>query len=219
MELEELRIAWQELDHRLGRQRTWSIQALRLGKLDQARRGLQPLWWGQSAQIVAGVGLILLFARIWLAHMHTAHLMVPALLMYAYGLMLVLLAARTLSLVGRIDYAAPVLQIQRRLSELHEWRSRVEWPLLGISGCFMWIPLMLALFNVQGVDLWRLHRELVYWNVASGCACLGLVYGIVRWVRSRKSERARLALEDSRVGRGVRKARETLDEISRFEQE
>jgi hypothetical protein len=219
MELDELRIAWQELDHRLEQQRTSSLQALRWGKLDQARRGLQPLWWGQSAQIVAGVGLMLLFARIWVAHMHAPHLMVPALLMYAYGLMLVLLAARTLSLVGRIDYAAPVLQIQRRLSELHGWRSRVEWPLLGITGCFVWIPLMLSLFNAQGVDLWRMHRDLVFWNVASGCACLGLVYGIVRWVRGRKSGRAQLALEDSRVGRGVRKARETLDEIARFEQE
>jgi hypothetical protein len=219
MELDDLRIAWQELDRRLDQERVSGLETHRWMKLAQARRGLRPLWCGQIAQIVAGVGLIAFFARLWVSHIHTPHLMLPALLVHGYGLLLVLLAARTLSLVARIDYAAPVVTIQRRLLQLQEWRSRVEWPLLGITGCFMWIPLLLAMFNAAGVDLWQWNRALVLWNVGSGFACMGIGYAIVRWVGSRQSARALMALEDSRAGKGVRRARQALEEVARFEQE
>jgi hypothetical protein len=142
-----------------------------------------------------------LFAPVWAAHLNTTHLMVPPLLMHVYGLMLVLLASRTLSLIQQIDYAAAIVHIQRRLNELRRWRSRVEWTLLCITGCFMWIPLMLTFFSVHGADLWVSHRRFVYWNVASGFACLGLLYGIVQWLGRRRSERILQALENSRAGR------------------
>ena len=145
--------------------------------------------------------------------------MVPALLMHAYGLLFVLFAARTLSLIGRIDYAAPVLHIQRRLAELRRWRTRVEWPLFGIVGCFIWIPLMLVIFSVLGTDVWVLHPKLVYWNVACGFGCLGLLCGIAHWMRHRGGERARAVIQNSRAGHSIRKVQEALDEIACFEQE
>jgi hypothetical protein len=219
MELDNLRAAWQLLDRRLEQQCTLNLQVLREGKLELARRGLRPLWWGQLAQIIAGVSLMVLFAPFWVAHRGTPHLMAPALLMHAYGLMFVLFAARTLSLIGRIDYAAPVLHIQRRLAELRRWRTRVEWPLFGVVGCFIWIPLMLVIFSALGADVWVLHPKLVYWNVACGFACLGLLYGIVHRMRQRGGERARAVLESSRAGRSIRKVQEALDEIARFERE
>jgi hypothetical protein len=67
--------------------------------------------------------------------------------LHAYGLLLVLFAVRSLHLIGCIDYAAPVLRIQRQLAELRRWRTRVEWPLFGIVGCFIWIPLLLVIFR------------------------------------------------------------------------
>jgi hypothetical protein len=219
MELDDLKTMWQALDRKLEQQRTLSLQVIRDGKLAAARRGLRPLWLGQLAQIFAGLCLMLLFAPIWIARMNTLHLMMPALLLHAYGLLLVLFAVRTLHLIGCIDYAAPVLRIQRQLAELRRWRTRVEWPLFGIVGCFIWIPLLLVIFSALGADLWTLNPKFVYWNIASGVACMGILYGTVRWVQQREKEGSGSALEKYASGRSIRKAQEELDALIRFEQE
>jgi hypothetical protein len=219
MELDDLKTTWQALDRKLEQQRTLSLQLIRDGKLAAARRGLRPLWLGQLAQIFAGLCLMLLFAPIWIARINTLHLMIPALLLHAYGLLLVLFAVRTLHLIGCIDYAAPVLRIQRQLAELRRWRTRVEWPLFGIVGCFIWIPLLLVIFSALGADLWALNPKFVYWNIASGAGCMGILYGTVRWAQQREKEGSGSALEKYASGRSIRKAQEELDALSRFEQE
>jgi hypothetical protein len=219
VELDDLKTTWQALDRKLEQQRTLSLHVIRDGKLAAARRGLRPLWLGQLLQIIAGLCLMLLFAPIWIARMGTLHLMVPALLLHAYGLMLVLFAVRTLHLIGCIDYAAPVLRIQRQLAELRRWRTRVEWPLFGIVGCFIWIPLLLVIFSALGADLWVLHPSYVYWNIVSGFACVGFLYGTVRWAQRRENEGSGSALEKYASGRSIRKAQEELDTLARFEQE
>jgi hypothetical protein len=219
MELDDLKTTWQALDRKLEQQRTLSLQLIRDGKLAAARRGLRPLWLGQLAQIFAGLCLMLLFAPIWIARINTLHLMIPALLLHAYGLLLVFFAVRTLHLIGCIDYAAPVLRIQRQLAELRRWRTRVEWPLFGIVGCFIWIPLLLVIFSALGADLWALNPKFVYWNIASGAGCMGILYGTVRWAQQREKEGSGSALEKYASGRSIRKAQEELDALTRFEQE
>ena len=210
MELDEFKTAWAALDRRFERQRTWSLQLVRDGRLQTARCGLYPLWIGQIIQILAGLGITLQFAPNWLAHRDTLHLMIPALIMHAYGLMLVIFGARTLALLVRIDYAAPVLQIQRRLAELARWRARVEWPLFAIAGCFVWIPLMLLAFNALGVDLWVVNPRFVYWNIVAGFVALGLVFSFRRWMRKRGLDPA---------GGRLRRAQQELEKIARFEEE
>lgn len=219
MELDDLKKTWQAFDRKLEQQRTLSLQVIRDGKLAAARRGLRPLWLGQLLQIVAGLCLMLVFAPIWIARVGALHLMVPALLLHAYGLLLVLFAVRTLHLIGCIDYAVPVLRIQRQLAELRRWRTRVEWPLFGIVGCFIWIPLLLVIFSAMGADLWTVNPKYVYWNIASGFACLGFLYGFVRWAQQRENEGSGSALEKYASGRSIRRAQEELDSLARFEQE
>jgi hypothetical protein len=210
MELDDFKTTWQALDLKVEQQRTLSLQGSREGKLQNARRGLWPLLWGQVAQIVAGMCLMVLFGPIWVAHRGTLHLMAPALLMHAYGLMFVLFAARTLALIGRIDYGAPVIQIQRRLAELRRWRTRVEWPLFGIVGCFIWIPMMLVMFNALGADIWILHRKIVYWDIVVGFACLSIPYGLVQRARRNGGDTG---------GNSIQNVQEDLDRIARFEDE
>ena len=210
MELDEFKTTWQALDRKLEQQRTLTLQVIREGKLQNARRGLWPLLWGQVAQIMAGICLMVLFGPIWVAHRGTVHLMAPALFMHAYGLLFVLFAARTLALIGRIDYGAPVIQIQRRLAELRRWRTRLEWPLFAIVGCFIWIPMMLVISNALGADIWMSYRKVVYWDIAVGFACLGLLYGLVQRARQQGGDAG---------GNSIRSVQEDLDRIARFEDE
>jgi hypothetical protein len=216
MELDEMKQAWQSLDHRLEQQHALSLQMFRERKFDTARKALHPLWRGQVIQIAVGLVLMLQFAPYWVAHRHNLHLMAYGLMMHAYGLMCVLTAARNLHLQSRLDYAAPVIEIQRRLAALRTWRLR-EALLYGVTGCFIWIPLVLIGFDHVGADIWVTARLVVWADVASGVACLVLMYGIVRWSRLPGHERFRATLDNTIIGRSVRNTQAMLDEIARFE--
>ncbi len=52
MELDEMKQAWQALDHRLEQQHALSLQLFRDGRLDTLRRGLRPLVWGQAMPFI-----------------------------------------------------------------------------------------------------------------------------------------------------------------------
>lgn len=210
MELDDLKVAWQALDRRFEQQWTLSLEVVRDGKLEKVRRGLHPLWLGQIAKIVFGICLMLLFGRPWVAYRGIPHLMIPALAIHVYGLIFVILGARTIALIARVDYAAPVIQIQRQLAELQRWRARVAWPLLAMAGCLMWIPMMLLAFEGSGSDLWVVNPKFVYWNIATGFLLVALLYGLLRWTRTRGRDL---------TGGGVRKAQQELDKIARFEKE
>ena len=216
MELDEMKQAWQSLNHRLAQQHALSLQMFKDGKSDKARKALRPLWWGQLIQIAVGVVLMLQFAPYWVAHRHNLHLMAYGLLMHAYGLMWILTAALNLHLQSRLDYTAPVIEIQRRLAALRTWRLR-EALLYGVTGCFIWIPLLLIGFAQVGADVWVTARSVVWADVASGMACLVLMYGIVRWSRLPGHERFRATLDNTIIGRSVRNTQAMLDEIARFE--
>jgi hypothetical protein len=218
MELDELKTSWTQLNRNLERQLTLNVEILREGKLRDARTALQPLQRGQWVQILGGVLFMLIFAPVWAANLGTIHLMLPALLVHAYGLAMVLSAARILVLIDRVDYAQPVVDIQRRLAELRAWRARIEQPLFAVLGCFIWIPMTLVALNAAGADVWVKTPLVVYGDIASGFVCLGVVYAVLWGVRKNGSERARTAVENSFVGNSIRKAQSQLQEIERFEQ-
>jgi hypothetical protein len=218
MELDDFRQAWQSLDLRLEQQQGISLQLFKDGKLDKTRRGLRPLKLGQGVQILVGAMLMLLAAPFWVQHRDTPHLLIYGLLVHGYGLMSILFAARTLYLINRVDYAAPVLAIQKQLGELRAWCIRGSlW--FGAVWCLFWIPLLLLFFYWLGADVWVGAPLVVYALIASGFACLGLACGLLRW--SRHSRRSRLAkyLEDSFAGFSIRRAQAHLDEVARFTKE
>jgi hypothetical protein len=216
MELDEMKLAWQQVNRRLEQQQALNLQMFKDNRLDKADKALRPLRRGQIIQIVAGAALMLLFAPYWVAHRSTLHLMAYGLLMHAYGLMLILTAARNLYLQSRLDYVAPVVEIQRRIAALRTWRLR-EALLYGVTGCFIWIPLLLIGFQAAGADVWVTAPSVVWGNVAAGVACLAVLYGIVHWSRLPGHERFKAALDNSGIGRSVRRTQAMIDEIARFE--
>ena len=218
MELDDFKQAWQSLDRRLEQQHVLNLQLFKDGKLDRARRGLRPLKLGQGVQILVGAMLMLLAAPFWVQHRGTPHLLIYGLLVHGYGLISILLAARTLYLINRVDYAAPVLAIQQQLGELRTWCIRCSlW--FGVVWCLFWVPLLLLFFYWLGADVWAAAPLVVYALIASGFACLGLAFGMIRW--SRHPRRGRLAkyLEDSFAGFSIRRAQAHLEEITRFTKE
>lgn len=213
VELDEMKLAWQALNHRFERQHALSLQLFRDGRLDRMRRGLQPLVWAQAVQMLLGLLLAGLAVAFWTSHGRVTHLFFCGLLVHLYGVLLIASAARNLYLIQRIDYATPVLLIQRQLADLRAWRVRVEAPMNAILGCFVWIPVTWMNLAWFGIDLWS--RPFIYWSISSSLVGLAFVFLVV-WLM-RRAGMAR-KMEDRAAGRGLQKAEAVLDEISRFEQ-
>ena len=219
MELDEMKSAWLAMDRRLERQEALQLQTFRENRLDRLRATLRPLLVGQIIQIIVGVLLTFVFAPFWVEHRDTPHLLLIGLSLHAYALMFIVFAARDLYMIQRVDYAAPVLQIQRRLTELRAWRVRVA-PVFGAVGCLIWVPFLLWLFEVAfGVDVYAVNPMVVYVFIASGLGCFGFMLLLIRWMRNPRRPRLAKLLEDSAAGRSIAKAQRFVDEVAMFARE
>lgn len=218
LELDDLKQTLRTLDRKLERQHTLNREIFKQGRVKQMQSGLGGLRFGQVLQLIAGGALSLVSANFWVAHLHVPHLLLCGALLHLYGISMVVFAAYDLVLIAGIDYAAPVLEIQRKLAALRRWHLRASiW--FTVSGCCMWTPLTLMAFYALGADLW-LNAPAVVWSfIASNFACLGVAWGLVR--RSRRPGMVRLArlVERSAVGSALLRAEAVLDEIERFGQE
>lgn len=214
MELDEMKLAWQALDRRLEQQHALNLQLFRDGRMDKLHRGLRPLVWGQILQMAIGIVLAGVAAAFWIPRLQVMHLLVCGLLVHLYGMLLIAFAARNLYLIQRIDYAAPVLAIQRQLADLRAWRVRVEAPVNAVLGCFVWVPVTWMNLAWYGIDLWS--PTFIYWSLSSSLAGLAVVAFVV-WFMRRAGMAGRM--EDHAAGRSLQKAQTMLDELARFAQE
>lgn len=214
MELEDMKRAWAELDLRQDGMEALLRMDFHDRRLHRTRSALRPLFWGQILQIAIGVAFSIWAGAFWTTHWQPLHLLVCGLLVHAYGLLLIILAARNLHLIQRIDYAAPVLDIQRRMAALRAFRVRVETPIGVVLGCFAWILVLWMALSWYGFDLWS--AGFIPWAILSGVVGLiafGLVVWVVRWMGYGHK------LDDESAGRSVVRAQAALEEIVRFERE
>ena len=219
MELDDMKTAWLVLDRRLERQEALNLRTFREGRLDRLRASLRPMLIGRIVQILAGAILAMTFAPFWIEHLATPHLVVIGASLHAYALLLIIGGARDLFLIRRIDYAAPVLEIQQRLTELRAWLLKSA-PVFGVAGCFIWVPFVLWAFMVLfGADIYAHAPEVVYWLLASSAVCLVPMLLVLRWVRRPGRSKWAAMLELSVIPGSVYKAQRFLDEIAAFARE
>ncbi len=213
MELDDMKLAWQTLGQRLEQQHALNVHIYRDSRLDKMRRGLRPLVWGQAIQLTIGVLIAFWAVAFWTTHWHVVPLLVCGLLVHLYGILLIVFAVRVLYLIQRIDYAAPVLVIQRRLADLRAWRVWVESPVNAVLGCFIWIPVLWMNLAWYGIDLWS--PGFMLWAIPSSLVGLAVVVLVV-WLMRRAGMAGKI--EDNAAGRSVQKAGAMLADIARFEQ-
>lgn len=198
MELDELKAGWQVLDQRVGRLETVAPDKGR----GVVRAELRPLVIGQAIQIVVGAALAMAAGSFWFDHRDMPNLLVTGLLLHLYGVAIIVAAARNLFLVGRLNEAAAVLELQRRVATLRAWRIR-EGRGFGIVGCFMWVALVVWGFGLLGMDIVAARPAFVGFLMLTAMVCLGAFAWVARLSRAPE-------------GGAVRRAHERLDEIARF---
>jgi hypothetical protein len=217
-ELDDLKSAWQTLSRNLERQHALTLHQFRETKRTRFRSGFRWLVIGQICQIICGLVLAGFAARFWFNHLGVAHAMIYGISLHAYGVMLIIFAGRDLGLIQRVDYSAPVLELQKQIAAVRSWHVRSAlW--FGITGCFIWIPFILAVAYSAGADIWLRNPGGVGWLVASGLVPVLLLIGVVLWSRRPGNGKLARVLEESSVGRSVNRAQALVDEIAQFERE
>jgi len=219
MELDDLKLAWQTLDRRLEQQNRFSLQLFRDSKLDKARARLRVLHWGQILQIIAGALVALMAGAFWTQHREVTHLLIAGLIVHMYGVLMILLGARTLWLINQIDYAAPIVAIQKQLAQLRSFHIRNGlWA--GLPWWLLWMPfMMIAFMGLFDADLYADAPSVIYGGTAIGVVGLLATWGFHRWSRYPRRPRLAKFVQDSVTGVSLRRAQAELDEIARFEQE
>lgn len=217
MELDDLKSAWQSLDARLERQYVLDRQLLWDHRIEGARRHLRPLWWGQLAQMLFGLACVLLGASCWNMHGDQWPFLLAGITVHVYGVATMIAGGITLGLVSRIDYGAPVLEIQKQLAKLRRFYVG-SGAAVGLAWWVLWVPFVMALSGLDGTaDAGAWRQPWVYWSLGFGVAGLLATLWFHRWARSPERPRLARMMEESVTGGSLLRARARLEEIERFE--
>lgn len=213
MELDDLKAAWQRLGDRLERQEAIQWQLLRDRKLDRVRASVRPLFWGQALQAALGIGLLVLGVACWGRNTGVPGLFATGIALHAFGVVTMVMAFITMSLIGTMDYTAPVLKIQKRFALLRRFHA-INATVCGAPWWIMWV-LVVGFAGLGDVDPAAGTPAWISYSLLLGLAGFLGTVAIVFWRRARRPSTA-AGWEESE---GIRRARAQLDEIARFERE
>ena len=223
MESDQLKTAWQALSRQLERSDAINLDLLRERKLDRTRTSLRPLFWGQVLQILFGIAFVLLAALLWMrAGALPDGLPLGALLagivVHAYGIATIALAGETLRQIRAIDYAAPVVGIQKQLGRLRRTYI-INGMVAGLPWWFLWVLVLLVLAGLGGNDLYAKAPAMVWIGMGVGVAGFFGTWWLHRWSLGAGHPRLASAMENAVTGNSLRKAQAQIEELRRFEQE
>ncbi|MGO9111019.1 MAG: serine/threonine-protein kinase [Thermoguttaceae bacterium] len=184
----------------------------------QAKTRLRPFFWGQTIQVVIGILVILMATAYWTAHRDGTHGIVAGLIVHIYGVLMIVLGGITLGRLGRIDFAEPVVTIQKKVAALRSWYIGCQ-KVLGPPWWLLWMPFTQVIFGVLGADFYAYVPGVFYVSTAVGAAGLLGTMWLYRW--SHQPSRARLAekIDDVVAGTSLTRARDLLVELEQFERE
>ena len=214
-DLDDIKRTWQQIDRRLERQHALAMAQFQEGRMRRMQSGLRPLYWGQWLQVIVGALFMVAAARVWYAHWDVQHLRIAGLLVQGYGLVAIVCAERTLTLIARIDPTAPVVDIQRQVAEVRSWyiRSGVA---VGLPWWFLWLPVFMVLAAWLPIDVYARAPLLLVYCVGIGTVGLGVMLGLDVLARRPGWERLAKAHEATYVAASLRRAQAAIDEVKRF---
>lgn len=221
MMIDDLRAALVDLGRSLdtGHAPTADRAGLALGRSRSALATLRAVLWFEAAQALILSMLLVWFLATNASSSWTA-LGSAAFLLVLEGAYLAA-TVRQHALLSHIDFAAPVVYVQRQLAALMTLRSRTVWAVL-VAAPLVWIPLLIVAAKwLAGVDV--VAATGLAWvaaNLALGLVVLGVGVWIARrpprWVRRSPWLRR---VSDHLAGRSLRHALDHAEEVAKFQLE
>jgi drug/metabolite transporter (DMT)-like permease len=217
MEFDELKATWQILEKALERGNQLSVAMLRQQKLDATHRSLRPLRWNQAFQIFIGVLFILLAALLWSTKPAAIPVILAGVAVQAYGIGCIITAGIVFASLGRIDYAAPVVQMQAGLAQVRRAYG-ICVVVAGLSWWFMWIPLLVLLAALANINLYGHAPSVIWIGIAIGVVGLSGTYGMYLYSLKSSNKTFRQFVERATFGTSLQNAVQQLNEVRGFEE-
>lgn len=218
MNLDELKEKWntydQKLDHAI------RLNETRFRMIDVHGSLSRVFWPVAGGLVVDGVAMVILGDFI-AGHLSEPEFWIPALALDAFVVAHIAWAVRQLIVLQALDYAAPVVTIQRTLAALRLLRVRaVKWT-LGLSPLLWTALLVVAPKAIVGLNVYEaLPMSYLVANLGFGLAFLAVVMWLARRAEGRLKGAPWLeTLMDHFAGRSLTRASLTLQQIVDFERE
>jgi hypothetical protein len=218
MELNELKSTWQILEKALERGNRLSVAMLRQRKLDAVNKSLRPLKLNQAFQISVGLFFILLAGVLWSTRPTAISVILSGVFVQAYGIGCVLTAGIVFSWLNRIDYSAPVVEMQGGLARVRRAYG-ICVLVAGLSWWFLWIPLLMLLAGLAHVNLYAHAPSVIWIGIAIGIAGSLCMYGLYAYSQRSSNVRFRQFIERATFGGSLQNALQQLKEVRKFEEE
>ena len=221
MEPDRLQEAWTAQQERLDKSLQLNAAFLAQLNLGRAQRSLSGLAAGLGFEI-AGLAVIVLFAGSFaFDHARELRFFVPAVLLWAYTIAMLVGSARQLYDVRRIDFDEPVAAVQLQIERLRLRRSKSIGWLLAL-GPLLWLPAtIVVLRGLFGIDLYAyVSVNWIATNVVFGIAIIPLCIWISRTIGKRLgTSRKMRAILDTIAGNSIKEALQSVDATRRFGQD
>ena len=215
MELDDFKSAWQSLDARLALQNRLQLELLHERRFDRARRNLRPLLFGMGLQAALGLFLVLLGIACWKQNLDAPGLFASGIALHAFGVLHIALAGMVSGLALSLDYAAPVLSIQKRLRLL----LRLQVFNSNACGAPWWVLWVLVVIGFAGLSPNASAGPTPAWIWIS--LAVGVLGTALTWIwaarAARKPQGLYARMDDG--ADGIRRSLKLVDELDRFEQE
>lgn len=220
LELDDLKQAFIRLDRRLEEQAALDVSRVRREARRGLADGLRPLARAQLWLIAIGALTALLGVAAWHGTLERpGGPFVGGIVVHAYGVAMILFGAITRALIAGIDWAGPVLEIQRRLARVRKAHV-VAGLTIGLSWCAMWIPVMIVGFYLLfGVDIVAPSPATWLWMTAGCVAMMAAVWLVHFWARAGGRTAITAAFDRAFTGPHLRRAGAELDAIARFDRD
>jgi hypothetical protein len=218
MELNELKSTWQRLEKALERGNQLSVAMLRQQKVGAAHKSLGPLKRTQAFQIFLGVLFIVLAALLWSTKPTAISVILGGIAVQAYGVGCVMTAGMVFSSLSRIDYAAPVVEVQGGLAHVRRAYG-ISVLVAGLSWWFLWIPLLMLLAGLAHINLYAHAPSVIWIGMATGIVGLLGMYWVYLYAQKSSNMKLRQFIERAAFGRSLQEALQQLNEIRKFEEE
>jgi hypothetical protein len=218
MELDELKSTWQKLEQTLERGNQLSLALLRQQKLDAAHKSLRPLKLNQTFQIFFGIVFIVLAALLWITKPTAASVILGGVVVQAYGIGCIMTAGMVFSSLSRIDYAAPVVEVQVGMAQVRRAYG-ICVLVAGLSWWFLWIPLLMLMAALANINLYAHAPSLIWIGIAIGVAGVLGMYWMYLYSLKTSNVSLRQFVERATFGSSLLNAVQQLNEVRRFEEE
>ncbi|MDB4967510.1 MAG: hypothetical protein JWN44_3199 [Myxococcales bacterium] len=221
MDIEELKRLWQEMDRKLDAGLTLNRRAVRALDLATVRTALGRLAWVVAFELAVNlVGVVALGSyaadRVGSGAWRMA---LPAVALMLGGIALLAVGARQWTALRALDYAAPLVAMQKQVEAIRMGRIRLTaWILLVAP--LAWTPLLIvALDALLGIDAYaRLGAAYLAANMAFGVAVLvGMRWASRRFAHRMSRSRVLTRIMKDVAGHNLAVAEEFLRTLAAFE--